>query len=246
MLRCQLHQFSKQCIRSFGNRPIFVAGAKMSKTPPQIFGQFKQLPSQYFEHLKCILEKELPQSRRTLETLKLTMKGHVTLATFYIPKLEEPAKMSGMVLVIPQYYQSRAISHFSKQEDVEAIHELIDQSVDWTTNLIFSGVAERHIPSLMNLCQKRCQKVRFEDCPLWENNTGVWEINPDQIITESNWKVKPLTSEKYAKLIDGNWKFRDETSLRWIKSQCENGMAFGAFPSGNDVNEPVSWIVAYK
>ena len=44
-----------------------------------------------------------------------------------------------------------------------------------------------------------------------------------------------------------NWEFRDDTSLQWIKKQCENGMAFGAFPNSNSGfnEEPVSWAVAY-
>ena len=73
-----------------------------------------------------------------------------------------------------------------------------------------------------------------------------------KIFPEFEWIVKPLTTEKDAKLIDENWKFRSETSLEWIQSQCENGMAYGAFPapSDDDVNaepvQPVSWIIAYK
>ena len=215
----------------------------MLKKPPQIFGEFQQLPTKHFEHLKCILERELPQSRRTLETLKLTMGGHDTSAFFYIPKLEEPSKPSGMVLVLPEHYQLTAFSHFSKKQDVDKIHDLIDKSVDWTSGIIFSGVVDWHIPSLVKLCQKRTKEVRFEDCPLWQNNT-------QPILKESDWIVKPLNTEKDAKMIDENWKFRDETSLQWIQSQCKNGMAYGTFPApSDDVNEPVqpvSWIIAYK
>merc|ERR1712062_824799 len=199
----------------------------------------------YFDHLKCILERELPQSRRTLETLKLTMGGHDTSAFLYIPKYEEPSKPSGMVLVIPEHYELTAFSHFSKKQDVDKIHDLIDKSIDWTGGIIFSGVVDWHIPSLLKLCQKRTKEARLKTTPyLWQ------KIEPTH--SEFEWIVKPLTTEKDAKLIDENWKFRSETSLEWIQSQCENGMAYGAFPapSDDDVNaepvQPVSWIIAYK
>ena len=239
-LKFSAYKSSKQCLKSFGDWPIYFGGKTIPKHAPlpQTFGQFKKLPSQYYEHLKCILESELPQSRRTLETLKLSIRQD-TFASFYIPKMEEPSKMSGMVLVIPKHHQSVAFSYFSKQKDIENIHALIDQSVDWTSQLVFGGVPDWHIPSLMTLCQNRSEKAQLEEFPLWEKTVNEYQ--------EGIWKTKPLTCEKYAKLMHDNWEFRDDTSLQWIKKQCENGMAFGVFSKskGGFNEEPVSWAVAY-
>ena len=95
----------------------------MFKTPPPIFGEFKQLSEKYYENLKSILEPELPRSRRTIETLKLTIKGHDTSAFFYIPKHENPIELSGMVIVLFGEYPdpTTAFSYFSKEQDVETV-----------------------------------------------------------------------------------------------------------------------------
>lgn len=61
--------------------------------------------------------------------------------------------------------------------------------------------------------------------------------------------VKALGPE-YANLINDNWKFRNDASFLWIKSQCQSGKAFGTFSyyssDSDDVKEPISWIMAYK
>ena len=114
--------------------------------------------------------------------------------------------------------------------------------------LVFGAVTDWHIPSLTALCEKRAKVRNIETCPLWENPDIV--DNKHQL-DKNQWPiVKSLTTQKDARLIDINWKFRDEVSFHWIRSQCESGMAFGAFlpdSKSDDVNEePIAWIVAYK
>ena len=118
--------------------------------------------------------------------------------------------------------------------------------MDWSAKtLVFGAVTDWHIPSLTALVEKRAQVRNIETCPLWENPDIV--DNKHQLDDKNQWAiVKSLTTQKDARLIDTNWKFRDEVSFHWIRSQCESGMAFGAFPPDDFNEEPIAWIVAYK
>ena len=123
--------------------------------------------------------------------------------------------------------------------------------MNWSAKtLVFGAVTDWHIPSLTALCKKRAKLRNIETCPLWENPDIVDNLKLDKLM-DNHWPiVRSLTTQKDALLIDKNWKFRDDVSIQWIQSQCQSGMAFGAFPpdsKSDDVNEePIAWIVAYK
>ena len=82
--------------------------------------------------------------------------GFDTSAQFYIPKSDQPPSfLSGMVLTLSMEFvdPTAALTYFSKKEDVDKVHELISESVDWSKDNQFGvigSICDWHVPGRLD------------------------------------------------------------------------------------------------
>lgn len=213
---------------------------KMFKQPPPQFGNFKQLQPKHYGDLQKLLFPLKPQSRHMLATLQLSMQvGIDASAYFYIPESDDPPRLlSGMVIALFGEFPdpTTALSYFSKKEDIDKMHDLIDGTVDWNKENLFEAICDWHVPGLLELCKKRGVIKFNEICPLWElpsaekgDRAKLQKLTNFKSKSGHELIVKQLDGPEHAEFINENWKFRDEFSVQWIRRQCKSGFAYGVF-----------------
>ena len=126
--------------------------------------------------------------------------------------------------------------------------DLVASAVDWSKVNVFGAISQWHLPILQSIIKEKKHFVQhLELCPAWERPLET--IERSQEIKFIAKFMKPgmdskTLDPKFAELVNNHWKFRDDDSLAWIKSQCAAGFGVGVFLPG--VKEPVSWIMSYR
>ena len=96
-------------------------------------------------------------------------------------------------------------------------------------------ISDWHVPGFADLCTKfgavqeqiavvaQWELQKSPGRPKLQKLTGFKSKSGQELI------VKQLNGQEHAQLIHQNWKFAKKSSIHWIRSQCENGLAFGVF-----------------
>ena len=125
---------------------------------------------------------------------------------------------------------------------------MLESCLPWENEIIkFESISDWHIEGLLHMVQTKGKMDYMEPCPQWEKLEGHNEARVTEFKSKSGQTlvVERLTKQ-HAKMINDHWKFRDETSLNWVQSQCECGLAFGVFPKEESDGNPIAWIITYR
>ena len=169
------------------------------------------------------------------------------MANFYIPDFDDPPScLSGMVIALFGTYPvepTNAFSYISKKEDIDMVHNLLKETVDWDKPMIFGTICDWHIPGLLELCKKQdaivVHQVKVSEWQLppsieKEKSSKLQMISKFKSKSGHNLMIKQLDAPENPQFINENWKFNNSSSIHWIRSQCESGLAYGVFKTSDE------------
>ena len=92
------------------------------KLVPEVFGLFRLAETSDLPHIRDVLLRQLPRSRRIFDSVTISLSGLESSSPIYVPK-DEKENYSGIVLTLFAEYDdpTTAISFTSTEEDAQRV-----------------------------------------------------------------------------------------------------------------------------
>ena len=144
-----------------------------------------------------------------------------------------------MVIALFEEFPEPGFAYISKEEDTDRVHELLKDTIDWKKPNSIGPICDWHGKQFLELCKKNVTIKVEITLSQWVLQSSIERPKLEKLFNfKSNSGqdliVQQLDGQEHPQVIFENWKFKQDHSIHWIRSQCKKGLAYGVFTSSDE------------